>query len=83
MGELMKTENWIAEIKNGDFAQIIKEEMDDLGGITFEEVKVPSGGGLAFEVEGDEETEEQILCTLAYIISGEEAASACAWGSGR
>lgn len=78
MGELMKTENWIAEIKNGDFAQIIKEEMGDLGGITFEEVKVPSGGGLAFEVEGDEEPE--MVKTLSGVIIHHHATNAY-WSS--
>lgn len=78
MGEIMKMDNWITEVKNGDFAQIIKEEMSDLGGITFEEVKVPSGGGLAFEVEGDDDTE--MVKALSGVILHHHATNAY-WSS--
>lgn len=44
---------------SGDLAEAIAEEMDGLGMIPFDRVKIPSGGGLAFEVPGeDEETPE-------------------------
>lgn len=43
----------------GDMAEAIAEEMDGLGPISFDRVKIPSGGGLAFELPGeDDETPE-------------------------
>lgn len=37
-----------------EISNIIKEELDGLGQIPFDSVKVPSGGGLAFELPGDD-----------------------------
>lgn len=37
-----------------EISSIIKEELDGLGQIPFDTVKVPSGGGLAFELPGDD-----------------------------
>lgn len=53
----------IAEVKQtfdlqtigGDLADAIAEEMDGLGTIPFDRVKIPSGGGLAFELPGEDE----------------------------
>lgn len=39
----------------GELAEAIAEEMDGLGSIPFERVKIPSGGGLAFELPGEDE----------------------------
>ena len=36
----------------GELAEAIAEEMDGLGSIPFERAKIPSGGGLAFELPG-------------------------------
>ena len=33
---------------------MIREELDGLGSIPFDVVKIPSGGGVAFEVPGDD-----------------------------
>ena len=38
---------------NSDVTELIKEELDGLGQIPFDTIKVPSGGGLAFELPGD------------------------------
>lgn len=43
----------------GDLAEAIAEEMDGLGTIPFEKVKIPSGGGIAFELPG--ETEDDVV----------------------
>lgn len=40
---------------SGELAEAIAEEMDGLGSIPFEKVKIPSGGGLAFELPGENE----------------------------
>lgn len=37
-----------------DLAEAIAEEMDGLGTIPFDRVKIPSGGGLTFEVPGED-----------------------------
>lgn len=39
----------------GCLADAIAEEMDGLGTIPFDRVKIPSGGGLAFELPGEDE----------------------------
>ena len=39
---------------NSDVTELIKEELDGLGQIPFDTIKVPSGGGLAFELPGDD-----------------------------
>lgn len=40
---------------SGDLAEAIEEEMAGLGTIPFDRVKIPSGGGLAFELPGEDE----------------------------
>ena len=57
-----KKKNELAVVKDfnlvtisGDLAEAIAEEMDGLGTIPFDRVKIPSGGGLAFEVPGEDE----------------------------
>ena len=42
---------------SGDLAQAIAEEMDGLGPLPFDRVKIPSGGGLAFEIPGEDDDE--------------------------
>lgn len=39
----------------GGLAEAIAEEMDGLGSIPYDRVKIPSGGGLAFELPGEDE----------------------------
>lgn len=38
-----------------DIKDIIAEEMDGLGAVPFDTIKIPSGGGLSFEVPGENE----------------------------
>lgn len=38
---------------SGEVGEIIAEEMDGLGAIPFDTIKIPSGGGLAFELPGE------------------------------
>ncbi len=52
----------------GDFAEAIAEEMDGLGSIPFDRVKIPSGGGLAFEVPGEDEESPDMVKELVGII---------------
>ena len=37
----------------GELKEAVAEELDGLGTLPFERAKIPSGGGLAFELPGD------------------------------
>lgn len=52
----------------GDLADAVAEEMDGLGSIPFDRVKIPSGGGLAFELPGDTEEETETATELIGVI---------------
>lgn len=52
----------------GELAEAIAEEMDGLGTIPFEKVKIPSGGGLAFELPGETEDDIQSATELVGVI---------------
>lgn len=53
--EIQKVEQGfaIAALESGDLKEIVKENLSDLGRIQFERVKMPSGGGLSFEVSDE------------------------------
>lgn len=53
---------------SGDIAEAIAEEMDGLGAIPFDRVKIPSGGGLAFEVPGEDEENPETAQELVGVI---------------
>ena len=53
---------------SGDLAEAIAEEMDGLGAIPFDRVKIPSGGGLAFEVPGEDEDNPDTTKELIGVI---------------
>ena len=52
----------------GELAEAIAEEMDGLGSIPFERAKIPSGGGLAFELPGETEDDPVISTDLTGVI---------------
>ena len=41
----------------GELKEAVAEELDGLGTLPFERAKIPSGGGLAFELPGETEDE--------------------------
>ena len=53
-----------------EVAQVIHEELDGLGPIPFDTVKVPSGGGIAFEVPSDDpespDSEKSLVGVIVY-----------------
>ena len=51
-----------------EMAEGIEEEMDGLGQIPFDRVKIPSGGGLAFEVPGEDEENPESANELVGVI---------------
>lgn len=56
------------QVMEGDFAEAIAEEMDGLGTIPYDRVKIPSGGGLAFEVPSDDEDNPDMVKELIGVI---------------
>ncbi len=52
----------------GELGEAIAEEMDGLGSIPFERAKIPSGGGLAFELPGETEDEPAMSTDLTGVI---------------
>lgn len=52
----------------GDLAEAVAEEMDGLGNLPFDRVKIPSGGGLAFELPGEDEDDAESVTELIGVI---------------
>lgn len=63
--ELVKAENFELVTLTGDLAEAIAEEMDGLGTIPYDRVKIPSGGSIVFEVPTEDEdnpdTEKELI----------------------
>lgn len=68
--ELATTENKVFDLQTmaGDIAEAISEEMDGLGTIPYDRVKIPSGGGLAFELPGEDEDHPESSTELVGVI---------------
>lgn len=52
----------------GEIAEAIAEEMDGLGNIPFDRVKIPAGGGLAFDLPGEDEEHPESAAELVGVI---------------
>lgn len=61
---------------DADLGGTIAEEMDGLGSIPFEIIKVPGGGHIAFEVAGDDENNPDVVKELVGIIVHQHAVNA-------
>lgn len=66
--ELAVVENFNLLTLTGDLAEAIAEEMDGLGALPFDRVKIPSGGGLAFEVPGDDDENPESATEIVGVI---------------
>ena len=72
----METKNELANVEKNELAagsidsvlSDIAEEMDGLGGISFDTIKIPSGGGLAFEVPGEDPDNPDTVKELSGVI---------------
>lgn len=53
---------------SGDLAEAISEEMDGLGTVPYDRVKIPSGGSIAFELPGDDDEEAESATELVGVI---------------
>lgn len=52
----------------GEIAEAIAEEMDGLGSIPYDRVKIPSGGGIAFELPGEDDEDTETVTELVGVI---------------
>ena len=52
----------------GEIAEAMKEEMDGLGSVPFDRVKIPSGGGIAFELPGETDEDTETATELVGVI---------------
>lgn len=61
-------ENFNLQVLDLNMSEAIAEEMDGLGTIPYDTVKIPSGGGLAFEVPTDDEDAPEMATELVGVI---------------
>ena len=66
--ELATIENFELVTLDGEIAEAIAEEMDGLGTVPFDRVKIPSGGGIAFELPGETEDDTESATELVGVI---------------
>lgn len=66
--EIALVENFDLVTLEGDMAEAIAEEMDGLGSIPYDRVKIPSGGGLAFELPGEDDEDAETATELVGVI---------------
>lgn len=52
----------------GELKEAVAEEMDGLGNLPFDRAKIPSGGGLAFELPGETEDEPVMSTDITGVI---------------
>ena len=52
----------------GAIAEAIAEEMDGLGSVPYDRVKIPSGGGLAFELPSEDGEDAEVARELVGVI---------------
>src|SRR5690606_27183725 len=64
---LAKVENFGFPVLGDDLGEAMSEEMEGLS-IDFDRVKIPSGGGLAFEVPGDDPDNPDMVKELVGVI---------------
>lgn len=66
--ELAPIKNYNLQVLEGDIMAAFQEELDGLGSIPFDYIKIPSGGGIAFEVPGDDPDSPDLEKKLKGII---------------
>ena len=68
VANLVKAENFAIVPMSEDIAQMLTEELDGMGQVPFDAVKIPSGGGLSFELSGDDPDNPETAQTLTGVI---------------
>lgn len=66
---LATRENYSLATLNQEAMQAMAEELDGLGAVPFDQIKVPSGGGLAFEIPGDDPDRPETVDELVGVIA--------------
>lgn len=66
--EVALIENFDLQVISGELAEAIAEEMDGLGTLPFDRVKIPSGGSIAFELPGEDEDNPEASPELVGVI---------------
>lgn len=61
-------ENFNLVTLDNEIAEAVAEEMEGLGTIPFDRVRIPSGGGLAFEIPGEDEENPESATELIGVI---------------
>lgn len=65
---LKVVDNFDLQTISKDFMQAAAEEMDGLGTLPFDQIKIPSGGGLAFEIPGEDEENPESVTEIKGIL---------------
>lgn len=71
----VKNSTEIMERTGTEFLSEIADEMEGLGDISFDSIKIPSGGGLAFEVPGDDPENPDIAKEISGVVIVRRAAN--------
>lgn len=66
--ELVPQTSFALAPMDNSLLDMIREELDGLGSIPFDFVKIPSGGGVAFEVPGDDPDNPDVVKELTGVI---------------
>ena len=66
--ELIKAESFNLVTLTGEIAAAIAEEMEGLGTIPYDKVKIPSGGGAAFEIPTEDEDNPDVAKEIIGVI---------------
>ena len=74
--ELVKAGSFNLLTISGDLAEAVAEEMDGLGALSFDRVKIPAGGGISFELPGEDEDNPESSPALTGVILDHHAVNA-------
>ena len=74
--EIVKAGTFNLLTLSGDLADAVAEEMDGLGTLSFDRVKIPAGGGISFELPGEDEDNPESSPTLTGVILDHHAVNA-------
>lgn len=66
--ELVKAGSFNLMVISGNMAEAVSEEMDGLGALSFDRVKIPAGGGIAFELPGEDEENPESSPSIVGVI---------------
>ena len=74
--EIVKAGTFNLMTISGDLAEAVAEEMDGLGALSFDRVKIPAGGSISFELPGEDEDNPESSPALVGVILDHHAVNA-------